>query len=107
MTTSQDDITWTIKIDKKMDQSVQKVLKQLGYKSKAEFTREAIREFLIRRNLYSLLGGDVSIPITFKNDPDQALQSLIDNLEKVPKEILREEIKLAREDVQKELLNDG
>jgi len=107
MTTSQDDITWTVKIDKKMDQSVQKVLKQLGYKSKAEFTREAIREFLIRRNLYSLLGGDVSIPITFKNDPDQALQSLIDNLEKVPKEILREEIKLAREDVQKELLNDG
>ncbi len=30
MSTTQEDIIWTIKINKKMDKAVQKVLKQLG-----------------------------------------------------------------------------
>lgn len=107
MSSIQDDIIWTIKINKRMDEAVQKVLYQLGYKSKAEFTREAIREFLIRRKLFSLLGGDVYIPISFENTPENALNALIMQLEKLPSDVLKEEVDAARIEVEKEFLDDG
>ena len=107
MSTTQEDIIWTIKIDKKMDKAIQKVLKQLGYKSKAEFTREAIREFLIRRKLFTLLGGDVYIPHSSEIKPENALDVLIMQLEELPADVLKEEVEKARVEVEKELLEDG
>ena len=107
MSSTQEDIIWTIKINKRMDEAVQKVLYQLGYKSKAEFTREAIREFLIRRKLFSLLGGDVFIPKSFEHTPENALNALIMQLEKLPSDVLKEEVETARIEVEKELLDDG
>lgn len=107
MSSTREDIVWTIKINKRMDETVQKVLYQLGYKSKAEFTREAIREFLIRRKLFSLLGGDVFIPKPFEHTPENALNALIMKLEKLPLDVLKEEVETARIEVKKELLDDG
>ena len=107
MSSTQEDIIWTIKINKRMDEAVQKVLHQLGYKSKAEFTREAIREFLIRRKLFSLLGGDVFIQRSFEHTPEDALNALITQLEKISSDVLKEEVETARIEVEKELLDDG
>jgi hypothetical protein len=107
MSSTQEDIIWTIKINKRMDEAVQKVLYQLGYKSKAEFTREAIREFLIRRKLFSLLGGDVFIPRSFEHTPENALNLLITQLERLSPDTLKEEVETARIEVEKELLDDG
>lgn len=107
MGSTKDDIIWTIKITKSMDETVQKVFRQLGYKSKAEFTREAIREFLIRRKLFSLLGGDVFIPTTLAHTPENALNTLIMHLEQLPSDVLKEEVVTARLEVEKELLEDG
>lgn len=107
MSSTQEDIVWTIKINKRMDETVRKVLYQLGYKSKAEFTREAIREFLIRRKLFSLLGGDVFISRSFEQKPENALNALILQLEKFPSDVLKEEIDTARIEVEKELLDEG
>ncbi len=103
---TKEDVIWTLKINKKMDEAVQKVLSQLGYKSKAEFTREAIREFLIRRKLYSLLGGEVSIPISFEHTPEDALNALIGQLEKLPTDLLKDEVEIARKEVERELLDE-
>ena len=107
MSSTREDIVWTIKINKRMDETVQKVLYQLGYKSKAEFTREAIREFLIRRKLFSLLGGDVFIPKPSEHTPENALNALIMKLEKLPLDVLKEEVETARIEVKKEFLDDG
>ncbi|MHA2225314.1 MAG: ribbon-helix-helix domain-containing protein [Candidatus Hodarchaeales archaeon] len=107
MSSTQEDIVWTIKINKRMDEAVQKVLYQLGYKSKAEFTREAIREFLIRRKLFSLLGGDVFIPRSFEHTPENALNALITQLERLSPDTLKEEVETARIEVEKEILDDG
>ena len=107
MSSTKEDIIWTIKINKRMDEAVQKVLHQLGYKSKAEFTREAIREFLIRRKLFSLLGGDVFISRSYEHTPENALNTLITQLEKIPSDVLKEEVETARIEVEKELLDDG
>ncbi|MFX1286805.1 MAG: ribbon-helix-helix domain-containing protein [Promethearchaeota archaeon] len=107
MSSTQEDIIWTIKINKRMDEAAQKVLSQLGYKSKAEFTREAIREFLIRRKLFSLLGGDVFIPMSFEYTPENALNALITQLERLSPDTLKKEVETARIEVEKELLNNG
>jgi len=106
MTSAQDDVLWTIKVNRKMDDAIQKVLKQLGYKSKAELIREAIREFLIRRKLFSLLGGEVSVPASLTHTPEQALTLLITQLEHIPSEILEQEIQTARSEVAQELLDE-
>jgi len=107
MSSSQEDVLWTIKVDKRMDNAVQTVLKQLGYKSKAELTREAIREFLIRRKLFSLLGGELSVPVSMEHTPENALNLLITYLAKIPSDVLDQEIKKARTEVARELLDEG
>ncbi len=93
-------------MSKKIDETVQQVLKQLGYKSKAELTREAIREFLIRRKLFSLLGGEPVVPISHRHTPEDALKIMITHLKEIPKEVLGQEIQAARSEVAKELLED-
>jgi Arc/MetJ-type ribon-helix-helix transcriptional regulator len=94
------EIIWTIKVDKKLDAAVQESISMLGYTSKAELTREAIREFLIRRKLYSLIGGELSEPI-LKQDmtPAVALHELSIILKKIPKDIIEEETIAARKDI--------
>lgn len=105
MAAAQDDVIWTLKVDRKMDAAVQTALQPLGYKSKAELTREAIREFFIRRKLFLLLGGEPSMPVSIEHTPETALNLLIAHLEKIPKEILTQKIQAARSEVAKELLD--
>ncbi len=86
---------------------MQKVLSALGYTSKAELTREAVREYIIRHNIFSLLGGEPSGPIHRPEmSPDAALHELSLILKKLPKKILEEEVTLAREDVAGAFLDD-
>ncbi|MFW9916195.1 MAG: ribbon-helix-helix domain-containing protein [Candidatus Thorarchaeota archaeon] len=106
MTTPQDTVVWTIKVDKKIDDTVQHLLKQLGYKSKAELTREAIREFLIRRKLFSLLGGEPMPPITPRYAATDALNILIAQLQGISEADLEQEVREARSEVAKELLDE-
>lgn len=107
MKNSSDDVLWTIKVSRNLDEAVQKTMELLGYKSKAELTREAIREFLIHRKLYNLIGGEPEIPIHPKISPEDAAEELKKRLLKIPKEILEQEIKIARDEVANELLNNG
>ncbi len=106
MAKSQDDVVWTIKVDKKIDDAVQVVLHQLGYKSKAELTREAIREFLIRRKLFSLLGGEPTIPKQSSVTSNEALNLIITKLKSLTDAEIEQEVHLAREEVAKEFLDD-
>jgi len=100
MSEPKQDVVWTVKVDKKMDAAVQATIAMLGFTSKAELTREAVREYLIRHKLFSLLGGEPSGPIA-KQDmpPEVALHELSLILKKLPKKILEEEISTAEEDV--------
>jgi len=99
-------ILWTIKVDKAFDTAVQKTLSYLGYKSKAELVREAIREFLICRKLFSALGGEPSLPISTKPSPEDALAEIQKVLNDIPAEKIEEEVKAAREEVAKKLLDE-
>ena len=95
------DITWTIKVDQNMDNAVQELISRLGFNSKAEFTREAVREYLIRHRLYFLLGGEPTGPKNqTEHTPEEALHELSNILKKLPKKIIDEEIVAARDDVE-------
>ncbi len=100
------DILWTIKVDKTFDDAVQKTVNILGYKSKAELAREAIREFLIRHKLYSLLGGEPIVPVSAKNTPKEALERIQEKLKGIPRDVIDAEVRKARDDVARELLGD-
>jgi hypothetical protein len=100
------DILWTIKVDKTFDDAVQKTVNILGYKSKAELTREAIREFLIRHKLYSLLGGEPIVPVSANNTPKDALKRIQEKLKGIPRDVIDAEVRAARDDVARELLGD-
>jgi hypothetical protein len=106
MTAAKRGILLTIKMDEALDASIQKAIDLLGYKSKAELAREAIRDFLIRHRLYSLLGGEPSVPCSSNMTPDEALTQLRAQLGKVPKKIINEEVDAARDEVAKALLGD-
>jgi hypothetical protein len=100
------DILWTIKVDKSFDDAVQKTVAILGYKSKAELAREAIREFLIRHKLYSLLGGEPIMPVSMKTTPKEALERIQEKLKNIPLDVIDAEARAARDDVAKELLGE-
>ncbi len=106
MVRSRENILWTIKVDKTFDNTVQKILNLLGYKSKAELIREAIREFVIRRKLYSLLGGEPAVLASPKMPPHEALDQLHELLKDLPEEVIDKEMRTARDEVSKELLGD-
>jgi len=104
MTTIKKMRTWTLKVDENLDKAVQKAVKLLGFTGKAELTREAVREYLIRQKLISLLEGDIIIPINPEKSSDDALKTLLENLQSIPDEIIREEVQIARNEVEKEFL---
>jgi len=107
MTTTKEDVLWTIKVGKKLDAAVQKSLNLLGYKSKAELVREAIREFLIHRKLFALLGGEPSIPLSPQLSPEDALSRLVSLLKDILPEIIAQEVETAREEVAREFLEES
>ncbi len=107
MSKTKNDIVWTVKVDKNLDAAVQEAVSILGFTSKAELSREAVREFLIRHKLFSLLGGK---PIgRFRNQkfhPKSLLHELSLILKKIPKKQLDEEVNSAQDDVEKILFNN-
>lgn len=96
----------TVKVDKSLDEAIQKTMSILGYNSKAEVTREALREFVIRRKLYSLFGGELVSQDTGDMTPQEALEQIQAMLRGIPKARIDEEIAAARDDVARELLGD-
>ncbi len=97
-------ITWTLKLDKNMDSAIQEAVKKLGYFSKAELAREALREFLLRHKLYNLLGEEPIIPITPSLSPEDALERMLILFKDIPSKNIKEEVKKARDEVEKEIL---
>ena len=97
-------ITWTLKVDKNMDSAIQEAVKQLGYFSIAELTREAIREFLIRHKLYNLLGEEPRILTSQQVNPDTAIERILFLFKDIPFKSIREEVEKARSEVEKEIL---
>ena len=97
-------ITWTLKVDESLDRAVQKAVKLLGFTGKAELTREAVREYLIRQKLIFLLEGEMTVPPIPQKNPEYALKNLLEMLENIPEKVLKEEIQIARNEVEKELL---
>lgn len=100
MSKSKAKITWTLKIDRQLDYTVQEAVEKFGYSSKAELTREALREFLIKRKVFDLLGGEASIPKRPKHEPMNALELLTKKLSVVHPKVVKEETRKAREDVE-------
>ena len=43
--------TWTLRVNKILDELVEENVQLLGYTSKAELIREAVREFLLKQNM--------------------------------------------------------
>ncbi|OLS25511.1 MAG: hypothetical protein HeimC3_15000 [Candidatus Heimdallarchaeota archaeon LC_3] len=93
-----------MKIDKSLNKTIQEVVRRLGYTSKAELTRDALREFIIRRKLYNLLDGEPTIAFQSEYNPDEAIHKLINLFKPLSKNDIQSEIKIAREEVEKELL---
>ncbi len=96
-------ITWTLKADESLDRAVQKAVKLLGFTEKAELTRDAVREYLIRQKLISLLEGEMTVPLNPQKNPEQTLKNLLELLGNIPEEVLKEEVRIARDEVEKEL----
>jgi len=96
--------TWTIRADEILDKLVEENVRALGYTSKAELVREAVREFILKRNM-----GRLGLR-TLNNqkreaegiDPRQAFNRLssLTNDKKLVKKVITEE----REIVEKALL---
>lgn len=88
-----------MKVDKKIDEMVERIVRELGYTSKAEFIREAVREALLRKNIGLLGLYSMDKLATTKGDPIEALKRL-SNLG-IRKEIVEEELEKGREDVER------
>jgi len=95
---------WTLKVDSQLDQATQRAVRTLGYTGKAELTREAVREFLIRRNLFELLGGEPIIPSKDERPSERITTKIIERLRNIQDDDLREEVSRARTEVERELL---
>ncbi len=65
--------------------------------NKAEMIREAVREFLLRRGVFSLVGDTEKIP-KIDEKPVESLKKLLELA--IPKDILETEINTAREEVE-------
>ena len=98
-------LTWTLKLDKDMDSAIQEAVKKLGYFSKAELTREALREFLLRHKLYNLLGEEPLIPATNQLAPENAIERILFLFKDISLKEIKEEVKKARDEVEKEILS--
>ena len=87
--------TWTIRADKRLDRLVNENVRLLGYTSKAELVREAVREFVLKKNagrmgLYTL---DKYRKEAEYIDPKEALERLgkLTSDKELVKKILEEE----------------
>ena len=100
------DVLLSVKVDKALDRAIQKTVTLLGYKSKAELAREALREFLIRRKLYNLFGGEIVNQETKDMTAKEALEQIRGMLQGLTREQVDKEITAARDDVARELLGD-
>jgi hypothetical protein len=100
------DVLLTVKVDKALDRAIQKTVTLLGYKSKAELAREALREFLIRRKLYNLFGGEIVNQSPKDMTAKEALEQIRGMLQGLSREQVEKEITAARDEVARELLGD-
>ncbi len=89
--------TWTIKVDDSLEQAANRAVGILGYMSKAEMVREAIREFLLRRGIFTLIGDTEKIP-KIDETPQESLNKLLELA--VPQETLQKIIDEARNEVE-------
>lgn len=65
--------TWTLKAPDKLDTLVREATRELGYTSKGELIREAVRDFLLERNIFRRLGN----LDTTKDASESPLESLV------------------------------
>ena len=89
---------WTIKVSKKLDSLVENIVKLLGYTSKAEFIREAVREALLRKNTGLLGLHSMDKLCISKGDPKKALEELSSLA--VPKEVILRELEEGRKEIE-------
>lgn len=75
--------TWTLKAPDKLDTLVREATRELGYTSKGELIRDAVRDFLLERNIFRQLGN--------LNDIKGALESPMESLSKLRKRDLSNE----------------
>ena len=106
MSKTKNDVVWTVKVAPSIDKATQRVLELFGYHSKADVVREAVREFLIRRGLIGLLGGEPVIPEVPNMAPKDALAKLKVLLKDIPKEDLDKIVERSRNEVARECLLD-
>ncbi|MHA1617350.1 MAG: ribbon-helix-helix domain-containing protein [Candidatus Njordarchaeales archaeon] len=90
---------WTIKVDKKMDAIVEKLVRELGYTSKAEFIREAVREAIIRKYIGLLGLFSMDRLQSSKGDPMKALEKL--SRLGIDRSIIEKELEMGKKDVEK------
>jgi hypothetical protein len=100
------DIVWTVKVAPSIDKAAQRVLELFGYHSKADVVREAVREFLIRRGLIGLLGGEPTVPEAPQMAPIDALARIKVLLKDLSKEDLDKIVEQSRDEVARECLLD-
>lgn len=90
---------WTIKVSRALDKLVEELVRELGYTGKAEFVREAVREAILRKNIGLLGLYSMDKLSDEKGDPFKALKKLLRF--KVSKEIVENEIKEGRKEIEK------
>jgi len=86
-------------VDKKMDAIVEKLVRELGYTSKAEFIREAVREAIIRKYIGLLGLFSMDRLQSSKGDPMKALEKL--SRLGIDRSIIEKELEMGKKDVEK------
>ncbi|RLG49712.1 MAG: hypothetical protein DRO00_09675 [Thermoproteota archaeon] len=89
---------WTVKVPKELDELVSKMIKLLGYTSKAEFVREAVRDSILRKEIWILGLQAMDELSNEKGDALSALERMLSK--KVPKKLVEEELAAARDEVE-------
>ena len=67
--------TWTVKTSDGLDEKVREAMLKLGYISKGELIRDAVRSFLLEKNIFQILGNLDTIA-TINESPEQSLKEL-------------------------------
>ncbi|MFX1254331.1 MAG: ribbon-helix-helix domain-containing protein [Promethearchaeota archaeon] len=97
--------TWTIKVDKVLDALAEQLVRELGYTSKAELVREAVREKILQIGLTKLNLQTLDRHAASRLGFEESLEIL--SKLSVADEDLRKIIKSARDEMEDSLLGDS
>ncbi len=92
--------TWTIKVNENLDQLIERLVRELGYTSKAEFVRDAVRRQVLEVGLTKLGVSSAERHATWKEDPLRSLEQIVKASKKLTEKELKSLVERERQEVE-------